>query len=250
MSAKEIPYEEGTPPEPDWSRGLAKLKVKSVQVGARATRSLEGDCPRCGHPIAKNLDVGGPMLGYAKARLDEEVVFLSCNCHSGHAGAPAGAVGCGAEGGVRLSIPPSPVDIPLEQRQADRWVEKAYNRRLAGVRKLAQQWQTTLGVLTGLLGASTVIGAGTGFHELPHWGRVAYGIVAAAALSLAAIAVYLAAKAGTAQIVDEVPAGAGARLALEDKLYADSKTWLGWSKWLSLFALIGLAGAIGILWYA
>jgi hypothetical protein len=244
-----VPYQEGTPLEWDDER-LKKLQVEGEPAEHPVKQYLRGPCPRCSHPISKDLALVPVPLLTKQQSAETPAVFLTCNCGFAHEGAPPGATGCGAEGGVKIvGGVLEPTDITPEQRQADGWVESAYAKRLANCRKLAQQWQTTLGVLTGLLGAATVVG-GTGVRSLNGDWPFIYGIVAAAALILAASAVYLAHRAGTSQVVETIPPEATKRLALENKLYTDSRSRLRFSRGLAIAALAGFLVAIGILWYA
>jgi len=243
----ELPYEKGTPS--DWDAAhVGKLQIVDYQHDGETVTVLQGPCPRCTHPIQKALNLSAPML-MPGPRGQDPVVVLTCNCGHPHKDQPADAEGCGAEGGVRLSQPPTPVELTEEQRRADAWVEKAYGERLTRIRELAGQWQTTLGTLTALLGVSTVVG-GTGVRDLTGHGPAIYGVVALLAVLFAASATYAAFLAGTRQVVDGVPADADGRRSLQDTLYNRSQNWLIASKVLALIALLGFVAAIAFLWYA
>jgi hypothetical protein len=100
-----------------------------------------------------------------------------------------------------------------------------------------------------LLGAATVVG-GTGVRSLGGDWPIWYGLAAAGAVIVAAVAVYCAHKAGASEIVDSVPPGAQERLDLENESFKKSKHRLLVSKVFSVLALGGFLVAIGFLWYA
>jgi hypothetical protein len=87
-------YVAGTPD--NWDKALS-LSVEGIGKDL----SLVGPCPRCSHPIRKDLKA---VIGAALAPGARQVIALRCNCDRQHEGAPPAAGGCGAFGGVALEL--------------------------------------------------------------------------------------------------------------------------------------------------
>ena len=61
-----------------------------------------GSCPRCRHPIAKRLQMGGTNTFRAPGDANRSGMLVRCNCDSQHEGRPDGSKGCGAYGTLEL----------------------------------------------------------------------------------------------------------------------------------------------------
>lgn len=95
----EIAYLPGTPGA--WAEGVHALAP--TRVGGLA---LVGPCPRCGDAIRVDLSRKlAPAWGLGgQAQHRTEVIRVVCNCPVAHPGAPAGVLGCGAEGGIEIAF--------------------------------------------------------------------------------------------------------------------------------------------------
>lgn len=84
-----------------WEHGIGGFTL--AQSGGSTL--LTGPCPGCGHVITKDLSlVYG--AGLSASQLADMRLKVSCNCGELHEGIPASEamVGCGAWGGVELSV--------------------------------------------------------------------------------------------------------------------------------------------------
>jgi hypothetical protein len=61
---------------------------------------LQGHCPRCDHPMNKELVFDTYALETVRGQSDRVVVM--CNCSHDHPGRPTGKSGCGAFGALRI----------------------------------------------------------------------------------------------------------------------------------------------------
>lgn len=92
-----LPYEAGTPP--NWPTDVNRFRFDSD------TRTLSGDCPRCGHPFSDDL-TDHIVIGLAPKKDSNTIDYpWECTCVVAHTGAPAGTTGCGANGVVRIRLP-------------------------------------------------------------------------------------------------------------------------------------------------
>lgn len=92
-----LKYEPGCPAE--WNDGVKAFTAKWTSVADSRRFLLTGPCPRCRHPISKELT---DQIGVGLAAPNEPIqVRVTCTCGEVHPGAPAGAPsGCGAWGTV------------------------------------------------------------------------------------------------------------------------------------------------------
>ena len=143
-----------------------------------------------------------------------------------------------------------PAKLTPEMRDADNWAEQLIAEQLPRTRALAAQWAATLGGLTALFGAGMVIDADDAVRALhPEGWAIAYGILTAAALVAAATAILLAALAAQGSVVT-IPPDITERLELRQRLVADARRNVQWSRRSAALAVILLIGAFGVRWYA
>ncbi len=88
------PYDSGNCAQ--WLTNVAAWRWQSPD---ERTRRLAGDCPRCGHPMAAQIEVTTTVwrAGEESPELPKEV-FVACNCLMPHEGRPNGERGCGCAG--------------------------------------------------------------------------------------------------------------------------------------------------------
>lgn len=143
-----------------------------------------------------------------------------------------------------------PAKLTPEMRDADNWAELLIAEQLPRTRSLAAQWGATLGALTALFGAGTIIDADDSVRALhPEGWAILYGILTAAALVAAAIAIVLAALAAQGSVV-EIPPDITERLELRQRLVADAQRNVQWSRRVAGLAVVVLVAAFGVRWYA
>jgi hypothetical protein len=91
---KELPFEEVR--DPVWATAIDGWPwLPRGEIGSEKM----GKCPRCGHPVTF---VDTTMI-YAEFATPRQITgmsrrYASCGCSVPHPGAPAGQVGCGANG--------------------------------------------------------------------------------------------------------------------------------------------------------
>ena len=142
-----------------------------------------------------------------------------------------------------------PAKLTPEMRDADEWAEQLIAEQLPRTRALAAQWGATLAALTALLGVGTIIDADDAVRALdPGWG-IAYGILTAAALLAAAIAILLAAEAAHGSL-STIPPDVAERVALRRRLVAEAQRNLEWSRRAAAVAALLLIASFGVRWYA
>jgi hypothetical protein len=116
-----------------------------------------------------------------------------------------------------------PAKLTPEIRDADEWAEQLIAEQLPRTRTLAAQSGATVAALTALFGAGTVIDADDAVRALdPEGWGIAYGILTAAALLAAAIAVLLAAHAAHGSL-STIPPDVTEREALRRRLVAEAQ---------------------------
>lgn len=143
-----------------------------------------------------------------------------------------------------------PAKLTPEMRDADEWAEQLIAEQLPRTRALAAQWGTTLAALTALFGAGIVIDADDAVRALhPKGWAIAYGILTAAALLAAAIAILLAAQAAHGSLFT-IPPDVAERVALRRRLVAEAQRNLRWSRRAAAVAVLLLIASFGVRWYA
>ena len=142
-----------------------------------------------------------------------------------------------------------PAPLSPADREADIWAEELTRERLSRIRSLGEKWSATVATLTGLLGAGSILASDQAIRALvPVW-RVAYGVLAGAALTSAVLATIAAAYAAQGGIV-RIPADIVGRRQLQERLVEDGWRHLRRSRFLVITALVLLATALAIRWYA
>lgn len=143
-----------------------------------------------------------------------------------------------------------PAKLTPEMRDADKWAEELIAEQLPRTRGLAAQWGGTLAALTALFGAGIVIDADDAVRALdPAGWAIAYGILTAAALLAAAIAILLAAHAAHGSLFT-IPPDVSERVALRRRLVAEAQRNLQWSRRAAALAALLLIASFGVRWYA
>jgi hypothetical protein len=97
-----LKYERGQPE--NWDEGIKFLSASWVKTESSLAYLMTGPCPRCSHPISKDLT---DIRGFGFAADSEEIrASVRCNCAMAHQGRPDGvSSGCGAEGAVSIQRP-------------------------------------------------------------------------------------------------------------------------------------------------
>jgi hypothetical protein len=143
----------------------------------------------------------------------------------------------------------SSVYITQDELEAEEWASKAWRDRLPGVRALAGQWTATVGVITGLLGAGTLLSADSTIQALASPWSLFYGLLAGGALLAVAISTLYGSLASQGTIKDR-PISSKDAVELLDSEVARSVRQLHASRVVAGFALVLLIAALGVRWYA
>jgi hypothetical protein len=139
--------------------------------------------------------------------------------------------------------------VTPDQLAADRWAEGVRRESLERTRALAAQWATTVGVVFAILGIGTIIDSDDVVRALqPNW-AVAYGLLAGAALVLAAASTLLASR-GAQPRFSPVKPGADYRVRLREDLAQKARSDIYRSQVLFVIAILALVAAFGVRWYA
>jgi hypothetical protein len=121
------------------------------------------------------------------------VTVLRCSCLEEHAGAPAGASGCGTEWLLRVNYFRDEHDNtvllhPVKADEAFRYwlpaedVTSAIPAALAAVQATAGKWQTALAALIAVLGISVVLSGGSTIAALDATWKILLAVAAAVAV--------------------------------------------------------------------
>jgi hypothetical protein len=148
-----------------------------------------------------------------------------------------------------MKVTITPASVTPEEYEAEDWIADSLKNRLSNSRQVATQWGATLGVITALLGASTVVGAHDVVIAMYDPWPLRFGVATAIALVGAAFAVFAAFVASQRSLV-KVPADAGKRVTLLDSLFQKANMWLTVSQVSAAIAVVALIVALGIAWYA
>jgi hypothetical protein len=97
-----LKYEAGEPPE--WEAGVGALQLRRVGNSRPPSFEIVGPCPRCKDELTEDVSyVVAPAVGLP-TRQEPIRIRIVCNCAAYHEGAPAGVEGCGASGGVEITV--------------------------------------------------------------------------------------------------------------------------------------------------
>jgi hypothetical protein len=142
-----------------------------------------------------------------------------------------------------------PARLGDDQLAADRWGDDLVAQRLPGVRRYCERWSTTLSTLFALLGAATLLSSDTAVRALEvPWAQL-YGLCVAVALGAAAAATYTAHRAFGERLVT-LPADVDGRRKALDDLVAAALADRRRSQQVAVLALVALAFAFALRWYA
>jgi hypothetical protein len=177
-----------------------------------------------------------------------DVAFVECNCTEKHEGRPDGETGCGPSGqfpGPLVTGGAGDVAAP-EDREWERRRAELVANALPDIRSAAEKWGATIAALTGVLGISSLIGGRDALAKLTDDTRLIVAIAFGIAAALAALATILAALA--AQGTPQTATGSTAEFRTKyEKAIGNASSRLGWSRALTIGALLALAVAVGFM---
>jgi hypothetical protein len=216
---------------------------------------INGKCPHCAHDISKSIVPlkGAVALAAEKGDSDEKSFryLVTCNCVRGHADAPDGVRGCGAQGWVVVKSKKGVLSdvVAIEDSDPDEWdkdeyVERMLHEQLPKLREFAGQWTAMLGVVTGFLAVGTFFDFTREDLKVGDLAWKVYVAGAAVALAAAVIAVALGSQAAGLRQFDEMPADTQGRIAALNDTVAYCRQRLDLSKIAALVSVISLATAM------
>jgi hypothetical protein len=139
--------------------------------------------------------------------------------------------------------------VTLDELEADEWADNARRERLAGIRALAGQWTTSVGIIFALLGAGALVSSESAIQTLASPYSVAYGVLAAGTLVTAAYAV-LAGSLASQGTVKTMPVDATEIVRLREEEFTRSARQLGQSRLAAGLAVVLLILSFGLRCYA
>jgi hypothetical protein len=211
---------------------------------------VKGRCPRCGHPIWRDLRSQRGVVAMAHGGNGEDLSYLmTCNCVYAHKDAPDGVHGCGAQGGVKVegdqgSLTVSYVEVTPEQRVIEAWADDAVHNRLARTRAWAQQWMTLLTAVTGLVSFGAVIDAAGDLGALSLGWRTLYVTLGGMALACVVMAVVRAWQAANPIKIGALAADCHGRKLAYNEAVAYSAAQLADSYGWAIVAVLLLAASV------
>jgi hypothetical protein len=200
---------------------------------------VSGLCPRCRHPISKGLRAQEGVIAAAGPDPPKDLIYLmTCNCVHGHAGAPEGAYGCGAQGGLTVVGTDGAFEVQYrhvspEQREVEAWADDALRNRLKRTRAWAQQWMTLLTAVTGLVSFGAILDVAGDLGALAWGWRLLYATLGGLALACMVAAIVRAWQASNPVSIGRLEADCVSRRSMYDAAVARSATSLadsyGWT---------------------
>ncbi len=233
-----------------WETDCVDFEAVRGAPSADLPVSVYGSCPRCKHPISRNLRPQDAVIGVAGEQQEGLHYLMTCNCIYGHEGAPEGVHGCGAQGGVRVlekdgQLEVGYVMVTPEQRDVEAWANDATGNRLAKTRAWAQQWMALLTAVTGFVSFGVIIDAAGDLGALSWGWRLLYAALGGMALASIVIAVVRAWQAANPIKIDKLEADCEARRRKYDAAVEYSATQLGDSYgWAVVGALLFAASMV------
>lgn len=195
-----------------WAEAVAQWGWKGDEDSLRT----EGECPRCRHPMSREITRGPVIqqqpakdvaaLEVLEASRDRAAeapvvrVVVACNCVETHKGGPAGESGCGARATQTLALtgdneiqpiawgPVTPDDVAWDRR-----ARQEDSEALTGLRAAATAWGAQISAFTGILGIVALIKGRENISEIePGFQYWVGGALLAAVLAAVAAIVYAA----------------------------------------------------------
>jgi len=227
--------------------------------GGTAFTQIMGTCPRCGHDISRDIRplksgafFAGPGAPPPSKAEEARTYLITCNCVFGHADAPDGTRGCGAQGAVLVT--PNGGKPPVVEHvkgaaadwDKDEWIGHAEHEQLPRMRELAGQWTTMLGVVTGFLAVGTIFEFTKKDLDLSGGVWAAYVLFAGLALAAAVIAVYYGSQAAGLRFLNDIPTDVDGRARRVDDAVAFCSERLTRSRYSALVSVVALAIAMAV----
>jgi len=134
---------------------------------------------------------------------DQLTIDLQCTCQEPHPQRPDGAQGCGrswagvvtSAGGDALTLSPLPATADPEAVAAAQALRQAAPQQLADLRSAAEKWIAGITALYGLLGFAGITTQRSTITQLGTGWQISIAVASAAAVGLAAWAIYRAYQA-------------------------------------------------------
>jgi hypothetical protein len=216
---------------------------------------ITGECPQCKHDISKSIvpRTGAVALAAEKGDVDEKSFryLVTCNCIRGHADAPDGVRGCGAQGWVAVKSKKGAIsevvaigDSDPDEWDKDEYVELMLHQQLPKLREFAGQWTAMLGVVTGFLAVGTFFDFTLEDLKIDDLAWKVYVAGAAVALVAAVIAVALGSQAAGLRQFDEMPADTAGRVKALNDTVEYCRRRLDLSKIAALVSVVSLGIAM------